>query len=154
MIRGSWFSRRTSSFDSVLCISCWDTYLLNNEAKQNCLPYLKIMYTAIRKILYLPKFFAFFSNKIDSLTLKVMTSDYPLCCPSFLPFLALKLIHLLWTPLLTPILPNFFAFFSPLVDSLSIFENHYKLIFCPIVLPFLVLNLIHIPCFHIVENNY
>ena len=50
--------------------------LLNDGAKRNRLPYLKIMYTAIRKILYLPKFFAFFSIKIDSLTLKVMTTPY------------------------------------------------------------------------------
>ena len=34
--------------------------LLNDGAKRNRFLYLKIMYTVIRKILYLPKFFAFF----------------------------------------------------------------------------------------------
>ena len=43
--------------------------LLNDGAQRNRLPSLKIMYTVIRKILYLPKFFAFFSPRIDSLTL-------------------------------------------------------------------------------------
>ena len=85
---------------------------LNDGAKRNRLPYLKIMYTAIRKILYLPKFFAFFSIKIDSLTLKVMTTPY---FAQFFAFLALKLIHLL-----PPILPKFFALFSIRIDSLTL----------------------------------
>ena len=44
-----------------------------------------IMCTAIRKILYLPKFFAFFFE----------SHDYPLFCPNFLPFLAPKLDSLI-----------------------------------------------------------
>ena len=50
--------------------------LLNDGAQRNRFPYSKIVYTAIRKILYLPKFFAFFSPRTDSLTLKVMTTPY------------------------------------------------------------------------------
>ena len=55
-----------------------------------------IMYTTIRKILYLPKFFAFFSNEIDSLPLNVITTTtYHLFLPNFFAFLAMKLILLL-----------------------------------------------------------
>ena len=102
------------------------------------------MYTGIRKILYLPKFFAFFSIKIDSLTFKVMTTRISLICPNFLTFSALKLIHILWQSWLPPILPNFFAFLAlKLIHSLTYFESHDYSLFCPNFLPFSTLRLIH-----------
>ena len=57
----------------------------NDGAKQNRELYLKIMYTWVKKILPLPKFWPFFSNQHDSWL-------YPLFCPSFC-LLAPKLIY-------------------------------------------------------------
>ena len=109
---------------------------LNDGAKRNRLPYLKIMYTAIRKIFYLPKFFAFFSTKIDSLTY-FETHDCPLFCPNFLPFLAPKLIHLLTlTVMTTPYFPQIFCPFSTKLDSLTYFESHDYPLICPNFCPF------------------
>ena len=102
------------------------------------------MYTGIRKILYLPKFFAFFSTKIDSLTY-FETHDCPLFCPNFLPFLAPKLIHLLTlTVMTTPYFPQIFCPFSTKLDSLTYFESHDYPLCCPIFLPFLASKLIHL----------
>ena len=77
------------------------------------------MYTAIRKILYLPKFFAFFSIKIDSLTLKVMTTPY--FAQFFLPFLALKLIHLFTLKVMNT--PYFAHYLSHKKSTLQIQER-------------------------------
>jgi hypothetical protein len=66
-----YFTQKRPDFSEALKVQ-----LLNDGAKRNRLLYLKIMYTAIRKMLDLPKFFAFFSNIIDSLTLKVMITPY------------------------------------------------------------------------------
>ena len=109
------------------------------------------MYTGIRKILYLPKFFAFFSTKIDSLTY-FETHDCPLFCPNFLPFLAPKLIHLLTlTVMTTSYFPQIFCPFSTKLDSLTYIEaDEYHL------LPRLELSghLYPDTCFQTIDTKY
>ena len=112
----------TSSFAQMFCLIL--------ASKLIRLLTLKVMNTP-----YLPKFFALFSIKIDSLTY-FESHDYPLCCPIFLPFLASKLIHLLWQSWLPPLLPKFFALFNIKTDLLT--NSHDYPLFCPIYLPFSV----------------
>jgi hypothetical protein len=68
-------------------------FLLNDGAKRNRFPYLKIMYTQVKKMLCLPKFFAFFGAKIRALSISHTTEKF---CPHFLAFLESKLEHFLW----------------------------------------------------------
>ena len=112
------------------------------------------MYTGIRKILYLPKFFAFFSTKIDSLTY-FETHDCPLFCPNFLPFLAPKLIHLLTlTVLTTPYFPQIFCPFSTKLDSFTYFESHDYPLFCSNFLSLLAPKWIHILTYKVMTTPY
>ena len=102
-----------------------------------------------KKILGLPKFFAFFGAKIGALSISLTTEEF---CPNYLPFLEPKLEHLLqrnfalifclfWSQNRSTyyrgILPKFFAFFGAKIEALTTEE------FCPNFLPFLEPKLEH-----------
>ena len=109
-----------------------------------------------KKILCLPKFFAFFGAKIGALSISLTTWEF---CPTFLPFLEPKSEHfyhlpqknfaqffcLFWSQNQSTfyityyigILPKFFAFFGAKIGALTTEE------FCPNFLPFLEPKLEH-----------
>ena len=94
-----------------------------------------------KKILGLPKFFAFFGAKIGALSISLTTEEF---CPNYLPFLEPKLEHLLqrnfalifclfWSQNRSTyyrgILPKFFAFLEP--KSEHLLQRNVTQIFCP-----------------------
>ena len=94
-----------------------------------------------KKILGLPKFFAFFGAKIGALSISLTTEEF---CPNYLPFLEPKLEHLLqrnfalifclfWSQNRSTyyrgILPKFFAFLEP--KSEHLLQRNVAQFFCP-----------------------
>merc|ERR1712051_903357 len=95
-----------------------------------------------KKILGLPKFFAFFGAQIGALSISLTKEEF---CPNYLPFLEPKSEHLLqrnfaqifclfWSQKRSAyyrgILPKFFAFYGAKIGALTTEE------FCPNFLPF------------------
>ena len=107
-----------------------DTYLVNVKSTVTILSIFKRWSEAesftffenhvyrSKKIICLPKFFAFFSNEIDSLTLNVMTT-YSLFLPKFFAYFSNEIDSLTLKVMNIPYFAHFFfAFFSNEIDHL------------------------------------
>ena len=89
--------------------------LSSDGAKRNRLLYLKLMYTQVKNLMF-AQIFAFFSKKIDSLTLNVMITS---CFAQMFAFFSNIIDSLTLKVMTIPYFAQFFAFFSNKIDSLT-----------------------------------